>query len=77
MEYSAFVFVTVLMLIDQPVSTKNDLKIWYDFLNHSKTNFTGNFTRTRKALKSLKQNVAGIWTRILGFAQEFHVQTQC
>lgn len=37
MEYSAFVFVTVLMLIDQPVSTKNDLKIWYDFLNHSKT----------------------------------------
>lgn len=41
MEYSAFVFVTVLMLIDQPVSTKNDLKIWYDFLNHSKTNFTG------------------------------------
>lgn len=65
------------MLIDQPVSTKNDLKIWYDFLNHSKTNFTGNFNRTRKALKSLKQNVEGIWTRILGFAQEFHVQTQC
>lgn len=64
------------MLIELPVSTKNDLKIWYDFLNHSKTNFTGNSNRTRKALKSLKQNVAGIWTRISGFAPEFHVQTQ-